>query len=62
MNKHNKIVVTLLGIILTLGCAVGILLSRDAIREEKFLRQYRKEVDKNKIMRRLPNRKYIRIK
>lgn len=62
MNKHNKIVVTLLGIILTLSCVVGILLGRDAIREEKFLRRYRKEIEKNKVMKRLPNRKYIRIK
>lgn len=62
MNKHNKILVMLLGIILTLSCVVGILLGRDAIREEKFLRRYRKEVEKNKVMKRLPNRKYIRIK
>lgn len=62
MNKHNKILVISLGIILTLSCVVGILLGRDAIREEKFLRRYRKEVEKNKVIKRLPNRKYIRIK
>ena len=64
MNR-TKLNLVLLGIVTIIGCALGIYLSKEKIREEKLIAEAKRKASESERLRRLKTlstRKYIRIK